>query len=106
MAPSRKKSSAANGGTDGSLDMAEKESFVRRKASPAKAIPTRSLFEDGDSSASSGEDSDDGGAQLTGFKINEEYARRFEHNKKREERQRCEYLSTYPKLLRVQDVSS
>lgn len=25
-----------------------------------------------------------------GFRINEEYARRFEHNKKREERHRCE----------------
>lgn len=36
-------------------------------------------------------DSDDGGAQLdnSDFKVNEEYARRFEHNKKREERQKC-----------------
>jgi len=42
---------------------------------------------------SSDEDPDEGGAQLendpTGFRINQEYARRFEHNKKREEKQRC-----------------
>jgi len=30
-----------------------------------------------------------GGATI-GFKINEEYAKRFEHNKKREELQRCQ----------------
>ena len=41
---------------------------------------------------------DTGGDDLAdgevGFKINEEYARRFEHNKKREELQRCK--STEP----------
>ena len=44
----------------------------------------RKLLDDSDS------ESDNGGAPLTesGFKVNEEYARRFEHNKKREERQR------------------
>lgn len=42
--------------------------------------PKKSLFDnDGD------ESDDDGGVQL---KVNEEYAKRFEHNKKREERQR------------------
>ncbi|KAI9838007.1 MAG: hypothetical protein M1819_006161 [Sarea resinae] len=50
---------------------------------------------DGDQS-----DSENGGVALNGqaagdeepaFKINEEYARRFEHNKKREEMQRCKY---------------
>lgn len=42
-----------------------------------------------DDSASSGDDSD-GGAQLEepAFKINTEFAKRFEHNKKREELQR------------------
>lgn len=39
------------------------------------------------------DDSTDGGAQIdqnvNGFKINEEYARRFEHNKKRDELHRC-----------------
>lgn len=44
----------------------------------------RSLLDDSDS------ESEDGGAPVTatGFKVNEEFARRFEHNKKREERQR------------------
>ncbi|KAK5989131.1 Protein KRI1 [Cladobotryum mycophilum] len=46
----------------------------------------RKLLDDSDS------DSDDGGAaiQKKGFQVNEEYARRFEHNKKREEKQRLE----------------
>ncbi|KAM3531551.1 hypothetical protein MY4038_004426 [Beauveria bassiana] len=35
-------------------------------------------------------DSDDGGTAESGFKVNEEFARRFEHNKKREERHRLE----------------
>lgn len=48
----------------------------------------RNLIDDSDSNS----DSDEGGAQLdnSGFKVNEEYARRFEYNKKREERQKCE----------------
>ncbi|KAI6351714.1 hypothetical protein MCOR25_009773 [Pyricularia grisea] len=58
----------------------------------------KSLFDEGDSSddSSSGsdDDSEEGGAKLEeasgSFKINEEYARRFEHNKKREELQRLE----------------
>lgn len=39
----------------------------------------KTLFDDS-------EDESDGGAHI---KVNEEYAKRFEHNKKREERQRC-----------------
>ena len=48
------------------------------------------LLVDSDSDSSS-EDESDGGAPLEeqGFKINEEFAKRFEHNKKREELQRC-----------------
>jgi len=48
------------------------------------------LLDDSDS-ASSSEDKSVGGARLEepGFKINEGYAKRFEHNKKREELQRC-----------------
>ena len=41
---------------------------------------------------SDGSDSEDGGVQLqnsTEFKVNEEYARKFTHNKKREELRRC-----------------
>jgi protein KRI1 len=46
------------------------------------------LLDDSDSSSS--EDESDGGAKLedTGFKINQDYAKRFEHNKKREELQK------------------
>jgi len=52
------------------------------------------LLDDSDSdSASPSEDESVGGAKLEepGFKINEEYAKRFEHNKKREELQRCKF---------------
>lgn len=50
------------------------------ESKPAK----RKLLNDSDS------ESEDGGAPVenSAFKVNEEYARRFEHNKKREERQR------------------
>jgi hypothetical protein len=49
-----------------------------------------SLLEDSDSASSSDDDSV-GGAKLEdgSFKINEEYAKRFEHNKKREELHKC-----------------
>ncbi|KAK3401026.1 KRI1-like family-domain-containing protein [Sordaria brevicollis] len=52
-------------------------------------IPRKGLFDDDASS----EDEQDGGATLgasADLKINEEYARRFEHNKKREEMHRLE----------------
>ena len=47
------------------------------------------LLDDSDSSSS--EDEPGGGALLEepGFTINEEYAKRFEHNKKRAELHRC-----------------
>lgn len=46
----------------------------------------RKLLDDSDSDS----DSDDAGAAIggSGFKVNEEYAHRFEHNKKREEKHR------------------
>lgn len=49
----------------------------------------RKLMEDSDSDSDS--DSQGGVSVAPGadFKINEEYARRFEYNKKREERQQC-----------------
>ncbi|KAL4793595.1 KRI1-like family-domain-containing protein [Aspergillus venezuelensis] len=52
---------------------------------PAKK--SRKLLED-DSSSDSGDDA--GGVSLGDFKINEEYARRFEHNKRREEKAQLE----------------
>lgn len=53
------------------------------KSKPSKPNK-RNLLDDSDS------DSDDAGATIggSGFKVNEEYARRFEHNKKREEKHR------------------
>lgn len=56
------------------------------KATQEPQRAKRNLLDDSDS------DSDDGGAAVAapGFKVNEEFARRFEHNKKREERQRLE----------------
>lgn len=50
---------------------------------------SRNLLDDSDSSSS--EDESSGGVELEqpGFKVNEEYAKRFEHNKKREELQKC-----------------
>ena len=49
------------------------------------------LLDNSDSSSS--EDESGGGALLeeSGFKINEEFAKRFEYNKKREELQRCKF---------------
>lgn len=56
----------------------------------ASQTSKRKLLDDSDS------DSDGGGAAVedSGFAVNKEYARRFEHNKKREERQRCESLDS------------
>lgn len=55
----------------------------------------RNLLDDSDS------DSDNGGARVAdaGFKVNEEYARRFEHNKKREERQKCRPSNSAPDFV-------
>lgn len=47
----------------------------------------RKLMEDSDSDSDSDSQGGVSVAPDTGFKINEEYARRFEYNKKREERQ-------------------
>jgi hypothetical protein len=60
-------------------------------ASKEPKVAKRKLLDDSDS------ESDDGGAPLGdggSFKVNEEYARRFEYNKKREERQRCKQDGT------------
>lgn len=59
---------------------------------PSKKM--RKLLDD-DSSSDSGDDA--GGVSITkspvtGFKINEDYAKRFEYNKKREEVQKCTFI--------------
>jgi protein KRI1 len=54
---------------------------------PNQAEARANLLVDSDSGS---DEEEAGGAPLeNGFKINEEYAKRFEHNKKREELQRC-----------------
>jgi len=47
--------------------------------------------DDEDKSKSKSTFGGDNGDATVGFKINEEYAKRFEHNKKREELQRCQF---------------
>ncbi len=60
-------------------------------ATDHKTNKTANLLVDSDSDSGSEDESEAGGAPLeeSGFKINEEYAKRFEHNKKREELHRC-----------------
>ncbi|KAK0646306.1 KRI1-like family C-terminal-domain-containing protein [Cercophora newfieldiana] len=64
------------------------------RAPKQPAASKKALFDDS-ASSSSEDDQDDGGATLApsaagGLKINQEFARRFEHNKKREELQRLQ----------------
>lgn len=65
------------------------------------------LLDDSDSNGDS--DGEAGGVKVNrasdetfNFKINEEFARRFEHNKKREELQKC----MFPKPLHFVELSS
>ena len=65
---------------------------AKRASDGDKMVSKKALFDDS-SSSSSDDDQEDGGATLgpsAGLKINEEYARRFEHNKKREELHRLQ----------------
>jgi len=63
----------------------------KSKHEPNIKIKPNLLDHDSDSASSSDDDSV-GGAKLdeAGFKINEEYAKRFEYNKKREEMHQCQ----------------
>ncbi|KAK3942397.1 KRI1-like family-domain-containing protein [Diplogelasinospora grovesii] len=70
--------------------MAQQQWVIDTKGGKKKA-----LFDDESEASSSEADQEDGGVTLGGgpsteLKINEEYARRFEHNKKREELHRLE----------------
>lgn len=58
----------------------------------AKPVKTANLLDDSDTSS----DEETGGVSLEepGFKINAEFAKRFEHNKKREERQKRKQINT------------
>lgn len=88
--------SSKNGGS-------KKSKLSDLKDSPAPERQSKmTLMDDSSSDSSSDEDGgEDGGAKLDEsiFKINEDYAKRFEHNKKREEMQRCTYflpIEIYP----------
>ncbi|PQE18655.1 ribosome biogenesis Kri1 protein [Rutstroemia sp. NJR-2017a BVV2] len=60
-----------------------------KQDAPVKVVKSKNLLDDSDSS----EDESVGGAPLeSGFKVNEEYAKRFEHNKKREELHRRKFF--------------
>jgi len=65
----------------------------KAKHEDTQKLNKSNLLDDSDSSS---EDESRGGALLEepGFKINAEYAKRFEHNKKREELHRCESILT------------
>jgi hypothetical protein len=60
----------------------------KAKHSESPRLNKSNLLDDSDSSS----EDESGGAALedTGFKINAEYAKRFEYNKKREEKLKCE----------------
>jgi protein KRI1 len=71
---------------------------AKHNTTPESSKP--SLLDDNDSASSSDDDSV-GGAKLEqpDFKINEEYAKRFEHNKKREELHKCSYSAHQYKFV-------
>lgn len=77
MAKERSKKSSSS-----KRDKGENANLAPLGERPAKKAK---LLDDSDDEA----DNDVGGVSL---KVNEEYARRFEHNKKRAERHRCEHL--------------
>lgn len=62
------------------------------KDAPTESKPAKMSLMDDTEDSSSDDSDEDGGVKLeeSGFKINEEYAKRFEYNKKREERRRLE----------------
>lgn len=75
----RTKSKKATNGTE----RGDNPNLTKVEERPAKKAK---LLDDSDDDDDDNEDV--GGVAL---KVNEEYARRFEHNKKRAERHRCEY---------------
>jgi len=72
-----------------------------KKAKHVKAEETAQPFSLMDDSDSENSQDDSGGVKL---KINEEYAKRFEHNKKREELSRCGLSCFYFSLRKTNVV--
>jgi protein KRI1 len=68
---------------------------------PAKKA--KLLLSDDDGSPSGSEVDGQNGVKLDSFQINEEFAKRFEHNKKREEQHRLEEKFKNEKRKRVDD---
>ena len=66
---------------------------------PPTKRPSQLFDDDEDASSSESENNlaiSNGADKTTnGFKINDEYARRFEYNKKREETQQCMYIASF-----------
>jgi protein KRI1 len=82
-------------GAISSLKYSKKIKHDLTKSTQPKKAPN--LLVDSDSESTSEDESGFGGAPLEeqSFKINEEYAKRFEHNKKREELHRCRSLKSF-----------
>lgn len=88
----------SSGHRQSQLNGAKRHAFEdARSERPQKK--TKGLLEEDDSSETENSASDSGGVPIAnpkaslnghGFTVNQEFARRFEHNKKREELQRCE----------------
>lgn len=77
-----------------------KDSKKVKQTPGVQAVARSNLLVDSDSES----DSETGGAELVPeFKVNKEYAARFEHNKKREElvKRRCLYLLL--KLVHIEE---
>ena len=64
----------------------------RLKSGGVDKIAKPNLLDQSDSSASEADFTGDTNLSGQAFKINEEYARRFEHNKKREELHKCRFF--------------
>jgi protein KRI1 len=71
----------------GTIPSSKDSKKVKHDLKPTEPKKAPNLLFHSDVESSSDEESDFGGAPLEeqSFKINEEYAKRFEHNKKREE---------------------
>lgn len=70
-------------------------SKLKKRNDPAEKLPAKAqLILDSDSDSELNSDEFHSAAEVPdeGFKINAEYAKRFEHNKKREELQKCTLL--------------
>lgn len=70
-----------------SISGGSKKSKYDDNSSATKPSKMSTFMDDSDDSGSD----EDGGTKIDDFKINEEYARKLEYNKKREELQRCSY---------------